>query len=83
MLETKEKVSNGQGPDFTNLEVPSIGKVREMCKRDLGVALTMLEAIYRDENTLNAVADYLHGRMVNEKNRQELKKQTELFPAEK
>lgn len=69
---------NGQGPDFSKLEVPSIAKVREMLKRDLGIALNVLDAVYSDENTLNACADYLHGRMLNEKNRDLLKKQTKI-----
>lgn len=82
MDKNQEQVSNGQGPDYTKFEVPPVTKVRELVKKDLSVCLNLLEAIYRDENTLNAVADYLHGRMVNEKNRQEIKKQAEIPFAE-
>lgn len=79
MLETNEKVAeNGQGSDFSKMEVPPVGKVREMLKRDLGVAVTVLDAVYRDPNTLNSLADFLHGRMLNEKNREEIKKQGKL-----
>lgn len=86
MDENKAKVSqNGQGPVYTKedfvkaIEVTSLPQVREFLKRDLSTAIHMLDAVYRDANTLNALADYLYGRLQNLKNQEELKKQPQLF----
>lgn len=53
-------------------------QVREFVKRDVNAAILLLESIYRDVDTLNAVSDYLHGRYLNAKHKEELSKQQEL-----
>lgn len=65
-------MDQGSAKTFTPAEV------REMVKRDVHTALLLLDAIYRDQDCINAVGDYLYGRYQNSKHREELKKQTEL-----
>lgn len=78
------KVSNGQGPELTKEQfIEAVGRttvedVRTFLKKDLSTCIHMLDAIYRDVNTFNALADYLHGRLMNAKHQEELKKQQEL-----
>lgn len=87
MVQENEKVTEGLGPKVTPEQFfEAVGKtdvnqVREFLKRDLSAAIHMLEAVYRDQDTLNALADYLHGRLMNAKQKHELSKQPELFPS--
>jgi len=62
----------------SRLKRTTIEDVRRYAKQDLSLCLHFLEAIYRDESTLNAISDYLHGRLMNELHRKELQKQKDL-----
>lgn len=55
-----------------------INQIREFVQRDLGVAITLLDAMYKDPATCNAVADFLFGRYMNSKHKEELDKQTKM-----
>lgn len=56
----------------------SIEDIRRMVKMDTNAALLLLDAIYRDQSTLEAISDYLHGRYMNAKHKEDLEKQTKL-----
>lgn len=53
----------------------TLEEVKTFVKRDVNSAILLLDAIYRDPNTLDAVAEYLHGRYMNAKHKEELSKQ--------
>lgn len=76
-MEKKSSVSDSPG-EAQNKQTFTLEQVREMIKKDTQTAILMLEAIYRDQNTLEAIADYLHGRYMNTKHKEELDKQTKL-----
>lgn len=84
MKTINDVLDGAQGPKSTVEEVSADNKVisilqfRDWVKRDVGIAISCLEAIYRDVDTCNAVAEYLHGRYVNAKHKEELKKQGDL-----
>lgn len=59
-------------------KVFDINQVRGFVKRDLGVAITLLEAMYKDPATCDAIADYLHGRYMNAKHADDLRRQTKI-----
>lgn len=49
-------------------------------KKDLSIALNCLDAIYRDQELLRYMAEFMHGRFTNELNRQQNEKAAQ--PAE-
>lgn len=77
-----EKTKNGQAAPGAETEKTektiTIEEVREFIKRDLNACINMLDAIYRDQATLEMLADVLHGRYMNAKHKQELQNQTKL-----
>lgn len=75
----KESKKGGTPDPGSEPKVFTAKEVREFVKRDCNAALLLLDAIYRDPNTLDAVADYLHGRYMNSKHKEELSKQQPLF----
>lgn len=56
----------------------SVVKVREMVKNDLHAALLLLDAVYRDPATLEALSDFIYGRYQNAQHKKELDNQTKL-----
>lgn len=75
-MEKSKKVSAGLGPDSP--KVFTLDEVKVFVKRDVQAALLLLDAIYRDQNTCDMVAEYLHGRYMNSKHKDELLKQQDL-----
>lgn len=73
-----DKKSNGVESPQGTIKPVSLEQVRQWVKRDCNNALLLLEAIYRDPNTLDAVSEYLHGRHMNAVHKQELDNQKEL-----
>lgn len=79
-MNTNGKVSEAQGAETQELpKVPTIQEVRNFLKKDLGMCITMLDAIYKDPNTLNSLADFLHGRFINQREAEAIKNQQKLF----
>lgn len=56
----------------------SLEQVREYVKRDLASTINLLDAIYKDQNTVEMLSDVLFGRYLNAKHKEELDKQTKL-----
>lgn len=55
-----------------------LSKIKEWMKRDLGFAISFLQALYTDPDMMDAVAQFMHGRLLNHKNQEALKNQTKL-----
>jgi len=64
---------NGQSPDSQDVDEMPAEKVAEWLKRDIGVALTLLNALYSDWDMLVNMAVFLQGRYTNAKNQEKLK----------
>lgn len=77
-MDKKNQKSVSESPGDSTPKNFTIGQVREMVKKDAHTALLLLDAIYRDQPTLEAISDYLHGRYMNAKHQAELKNQTKL-----
>lgn len=77
-----DKKANGVETPKGRLKPVSLEQVKQWVKRDCNNALLLLEAIYRDPNTLDAVSEYLHGRHMNAVHKEELEQQKELDLAE-
>jgi len=56
----------------------SLDEVRKMVKNDMQCAILLLDAIYRDQPTMDMLADYIYGRFQNAKHKEDLAKQTKL-----
>lgn len=52
----------------------TIEVVRGFLKRDLSASIHMLDAIYRDQDILELLAQVMHGKYLNAKHVQELNK---------
>lgn len=66
-MEKQEKVvDSAQGADTQEVQVP---QVKEWLKRDLSLALHVLEAVYSDPDLMDQVAVFMAGRIQNAKNR--------------
>lgn len=76
-MSNNKKVS-GPTPGVGPTKVFTTTEVRDFVKRDINAAIMCLDAIYKDPNTLDALADYLHGRYMNAKHSEELAKQSKL-----
>lgn len=74
---SKGPAEQGSAPQLPPV-APTIDQVRGYVKDDIARALNLLDSVYRDVNTMNALADFLHGRLMNAYNAEALKKQTEL-----
>lgn len=73
MKKTQEDVSGSQGLlDMTVVEL------RKAVKQDFQLIASFCNIILTDENTINALADFMHGRLQNVRHQEELRKQTEL-----
>jgi len=77
MEKNGHKVSEALGADPQRKAV-TIQEVRGYVRKDLQTAIMLLDAIYKDQPTCDALADYLHGRFLNHLHQEELKKQPEL-----
>lgn len=74
-MKTNNNGKEAQGAELPTLTQPDI--VRWL-KRDLPTAINCLDAIYSDPDMLDALATFMHGRYMNSKHKEELKKQAEL-----
>lgn len=54
--------AQGAGPDVTPL---TEDKVKEYLKRDLSAVLHMLDAIYRDQDCIDLLAQVMYGKYLN------------------
>lgn len=53
-------------------------QVGEWLKKDIGAALSLINAIHTDQDLQNSMADFMFGRLMNARNREALKAQPEL-----
>lgn len=51
--------------------------VHEFLKKDLQCAINCLDAIYRDQDLLQTMVDFMYGRFTNARHKQELSKQAQ------
>lgn len=72
-----QEMAKGQAP-AERVEI-TLEKVKEWSKRDLGCAISFLNAIHSDPDMLDQVATFIYGRFKNAKEQEALKKQPELF----
>lgn len=74
-METNNK--NGQSAQGAESPKPiTESEVKEFVKRDIATAINLLDAIYKDQDTINMLSAYLYGRFMNAKHKEELAKQT-------
>lgn len=79
-MKNQKVSSSAQGVDeFSGPEeVPDLAnsltreQVHEFLKKDLQVAINCLDAIYRDQDLLNAMTDFMFGRFKNAKHKEAL-----------
>lgn len=62
-----EEVAQGQIPPVAPVEV-TLEKVKEWSKRDIGCAISFLNAIHQDPDLMDAVCTFIYGRFQNSKN---------------
>lgn len=72
--------TNNNGKEAQGAELPLLTQqdVVRMLKRDLPMAINCLDAIYSDPDLLESLATFMHGRYMNNLNKQELEKQRKL-----
>lgn len=73
----KKKDSSG-GAKGTNGKSFTIPQVKELTKKDVYSCMLLMKAIYEDDDCLQSLAVFLHGRYMNHLHKQELENQTEL-----
>lgn len=70
---------NKNGSSAQGAEQPlTLTMVKDFTKKDIACCMHLLEAIYRDQPTMDALADYLFGRYMNAKHKEDLERQTKL-----
>lgn len=79
-MKTKNGVADSPQGEEPQKKVLTLGDVKGLLKRDLHACLLMLQSIHDDVDTLNMLAEVLHGKYMNAKHAEELAKQTELVP---
>lgn len=79
-MKTKNGVAEAPQGGEPQKKVLTLSDVKGLLKRDLQSSMHMLSAIHDDVDTLNALAEFLHGKYMNAKHAEELAKQTELVP---
>lgn len=86
MNKSNTKKAQVQGTDAPVSQVPRETKstdtnrdqVKSWLEKDLKMAISLLTALYTDPDLLNAIADFMHGRIMNDKAKQALENQTDL-----
>lgn len=71
MKKTETNGSSAQGVD----EPITVKTIEGYLKKDLQVAISCLEAMHSDPDLLRAMADFMHGRYLNNLNKKEVEKQ--------
>lgn len=66
-------LKNGQSLDSQELDEMPAQTVAKWLKKDIGVALALLNALYSDDDLLLNMAVFLQGRYMNAKNQEKLK----------
>lgn len=66
-------LKNGQSLDSQAIDEMPAEKVAEWIKKDIGVALALLNALYTDQDMLVNMATFLQGRYINAKNQERMK----------
>lgn len=56
----------------------TVGQIQGYLKNDLGIAIRCLDAIYTDPDLLQALAEFMHGRLMNAKHKKDLEAQQEI-----
>lgn len=77
MDNTIKNDSVGQGPNESKTGAPDLDTVRKWAKRDLATSIAFLNAIHSDPDMLNAMVDFIWGRMKNQENAD--RNQTKMF----
>lgn len=67
MNKNDQNVIEAQGAEKQG--VPDLKTVKEWTKRDIGLAIGVLNAIYSDPDLCNSMAEWIHGRIMNDYNR--------------
>lgn len=66
--------SEAQGVDTEHVEEAkkqvTVETTKEWLKKDLGIAITCLNAMYTDPDLLENLAEFLHGRWMNAKHKE-------------
>lgn len=68
--------SSAQGAE--NPKPLTEAQVTDFVKKDLAVCINLLDAIYRDQPTIDMIGAILYGRYMNAKHQDDLKKQAEI-----
>lgn len=68
-------LNNGQSLDSQAVDEMPVERVAEWIKKDIGVALALLNALYTDQDMLLNMASFLQGRYMNAKNQDKLKEE--------
>lgn len=78
MKNKNDQGASAQGANVSQEEAMkkvTLPQVKEFLKRDLNVCLHLLDSVYRDQATLDALAEFLYGRLQNDLHRKDLEKQ--------
>lgn len=70
-----ETVSQG---DSDKKKPLTVGEVEVLLKRDLSACLLMLQAVHDDVDVLRGLANFIHGKYLNQLHQKELELQEEL-----
>lgn len=76
-----EKNTQKNGAPAPGAEAPkglTQTQVIEFVKKDLAVCINLLDAIYRDQPTIDMIGEILYGRYMNAMHKSDLEKQTEI-----
>lgn len=76
MSNTKQNGAPAQGAEAPKPLTQQ--QVTEFVKNDLAVCINLLDAIYRDQPTIDMIGEILYGRYMNAMHKEELSKQTEV-----
>lgn len=66
-------LNNGQSPESQAVDELPPETVAKWLKKDLGIALALLDALYSDQDMLLNMAVFMQGRYMNAKNQEKLK----------
>jgi len=81
-MSSKDNGVEAPGAETQEVEIPSPQVIVKWIRRDIGACISLLSAIHNDSNLQNLVAEWLHGRYVNQENAKAQKpdpRQTDIF----
>lgn len=77
MKKTSPQEVSAQGAD-SSTPIPDVDTIKGWLKDDLGRSISCLTAIHTDAELLNAMAEFMQGRIINHRNLQEIAKSQEV-----